>query len=239
MSKRNSRAAKAARRAAREAKPATTMPPTTTRAAVADAVHKAVSDLHATYPDYDQAGLGACALYAFAGAVVASVVTGGTYHPQAGKLIVRTGPKDEDGAYDALQMDPAVTGYNGMEFHAWFVRDPGRGPGRQSVAWAELELADLSFRHYPAMARAHGAEWNRGGWPAYFWDRASRVLDLGVTLAADARMQEMVTGDSGTRRIGEAVSRVALDYYAGRVPVLPWRAMDAEDLAAWERGQGR
>jgi hypothetical protein len=180
MSARNRPAAKAARRAERERPPAA--------ARIAEAVHQAVCEV--TGSD----GFSHCALYASVGATVASLATGDEYVVNAGRLEVGTGTRDAVDTELYLGMDPALSGYSGREFHAWFIRRPAEGP--TGVLFTadprSVEVADLSMRHYRAMAEAIGMTWQRETLPAWYWGTLDGLRDLRVNLSADAEMTTML-----------------------------------------------
>jgi hypothetical protein len=206
MSARNRPAAKAARRAIRREQAVASVP--SLRARIAEAVHLAVCEVTASD------GFGHCALYARAGAVVASVATGSEYVINAGKLEVGTGALDP-GDSDAelyLGMDPALSGYSGTEFHAWCLRRPSCGtPGvLQAVDPRSVEIADFSVRHYRAMSEAIGLPWQREELPASYWGPLSGLRDLRVNLSADAEMTMMLIRQQPAGPVKDAI-RLALD----------------------------
>lgn len=195
MSARNSHAAKAARRVARSsAAAAAGMPPSHAR--IAEAVHRAVCNVTGG------GGFGHCALYARAGALVASCAMGrkDAYVINAGRMSVFTGVTDDDGAERHLMMDPAmagqpgavawgVPGAQGSEFHAWFVRRPeDLQPGTLQATPGDAEIIDLGMRHYPAMAEVVGLDWQREPLPRWYWGPFSGLAPLRVVLSADAEM---------------------------------------------------
>jgi hypothetical protein len=211
---RNRPAAKAARRAARQANTTPAAPAGISRARIAEAVHHAVCDV--TGSD----GFGHCALYARAGAVVASLATGREYVVNAGRLMAGTGtPDPEDaGAELHLGMDPALSGYSGREFHAWFIRRPsGAATGvLLSADPASVEVVDLSVRHYRPMAEAIGLPWQREELPPWYWGPLTGLRALRVTLSADAEMTTMLIREQPPGPV-KTVVRLALEQL-GRLP---------------------
>ena len=199
VSARNSLAAKAARRAGPD--------PGTSKARVAEAVHRAVCDVTGTD------GLGHCALYARAGAVVASVVTNAEYVVNAGRMTAGTGARDpeDDGTELYLGMDPALSGYCGMEFHAWCVRRPPGVPTGVLLQAdpSSVEVVDLSMRHYRAMAEAIGLPWPREPLPPWYWGSLAGLRELRVNLSADAEMTMMLIREQDPGPVRAAV-RLAL-----------------------------
>ena len=207
MSARNRPAAKAARRAERTAVAGRH------KARIAEAVHAAVCEV--TGSD----GFGHCALYARVGAAVASVVTGEEYVVNAGRMQAGTGtPDPQDGAELYLGMDPALSGYSGREFHAWILRRP---PGAATGALLQadpdsIEVADLSMRHYRAMAEAIGLPWQREALPPWYWGPLTGLRDLRVNLSADAEMTTMLLREQPLGPVKTAV-QLALRQL-GRLP---------------------
>jgi hypothetical protein len=205
VSARNRPAAKAARRSARHEQDGVPVP---VKARIAEAVHHAVCEVTASD------GFGHCALYARAGAAVASAVTGHQYVINAGRLEVGTGARDPEDS-DAelyLGMDPALSGYNGIEFHAWCLRRPSSGtPGvLQASDPRSVEIADFSVRHYRAMAEAIGLPWQREDLPASYWGPLSGLRDLRVNLSADAKMTMMLIREQPAGPVKDTI-RLALD----------------------------
>src|SRR5262245_9152683 len=113
------------------------------RAAIAEAVHQAICQVS------DSDGRGMCAYYARAGAVVTGVVTGQEYGFNAGLIQIDVGDRNASGDL-WFTMDPAASGYNGMEFHAWFVRRPPGATTGETITGRRnrrIEVVDLSWRH--------------------------------------------------------------------------------------------
>lgn len=160
------------------------------KARIAEAVHQAVCQV--TGSD----GFGHCALYASVGAAVMSAATGAEYVVNAGRLEVGTGARDpEDGdAETYLGMDPALSGYSGREFHAWILRrPPGMAVGTVFQADpGSVEVADLSMRHYRAMAEGIGLTWQREALPPWYWGPLASLREMRVNLYADAEMTAML-----------------------------------------------
>jgi hypothetical protein len=104
---------------------------------LAHAVHKAVCEYHG------DDGLGHCADYAFAGAVLLSALTKKRYIPQAGSLWVNGDPGDPT---LCMAMLAEADGIYAGEFHSWIV---GPVDGQKSGPMADhVELIDLSARHF-------------------------------------------------------------------------------------------
>jgi len=171
MSKRNSHAAKALRRAERQGKqPATDI----SHAQIAEAVHQAVCQATGTN------GFRQCIAYAVPGAAVASVITGQPHIMQAGGIEVLTGDVTGEGeaalVLDPLSADPEG-GVENQEFHAWFSPEPvGLARGVvTSVRRDDLIIADLSMRHFSEYCAAAGAPWSREPLPAYCWASAHQI----------------------------------------------------------------
>lgn len=208
MSARNRPAAKTARRARRQEHQHDTVAPGISKARIAEAVHEAVC--HVTGSD----GFGHCALYARAGAVVASVITGTEYVVNAGRLEAGTGTPDPEDASTELYlgMDPALSGHSGREFHAWFIRrPPGTAQGVLLTADPDtVEVADLAVRHYRAMAEAIGLPWRREALPPWYWGSLAGLRDLRVNLSADAEMTAMLLREQPTGPVRAAI-RLALE----------------------------
>ena len=85
MSRRNSLAVKATRRAARASGS------TPSRARIAEALHQAVCEVTGTD------GFLQCVDYAWSGAYIAGIITGRPHHMQAGSAYVYCSPADDDG----------------------------------------------------------------------------------------------------------------------------------------------
>ena len=209
MSARNSRAAKAGRRAEREGRQRAG------RARMAEAVHEAVCQV--TGSD----GFGHCPLYAWAGAVVASVVTGGDYDLHAGAVTVWTGDVNANGEL-ALRIDPPGAEFDhpllgtmpgGMangELHAWFSPRPtGLVPGVVTeIRKADLVVADFGMRHLRRHAAEAGMPWEREPLPAYCW---ASLPNVGARLRVDYEPEPPTTEfvHDKLRRMGAAPYDVA------------------------------
>jgi len=209
MSSRNSRAAKAARREDRQARQDGALPGGVRKARFAEAVHQAVCEV--TGSD----GFGHCALYARAGAVAAAMVTGrDDYVVNAGRLTAGTGARDpDDGDTElCLGMDPALSGYSGREFHAWILRRPAAAPSGVLLQADPdtVEVADLSMRHYKAMAEAIGLPWQREPLPGWYWGSIAELRALRVNLSADVEMTTMLIREQPLAPV-QAVARQALE----------------------------
>jgi hypothetical protein len=175
------------------------------RGAIAEAVHQAVC--HAS----DSDGRNLCAYYARAGAIVTSVVAGrNEYAFSAGGIEVAVGDRNGDGDL-WLAMDPSESGYNGMEFHAWFVRAPAwMAPGPVSArAGKRVEVVDLAMRHLRRNAEMLGMPWRRESLPVFFWDEASKLQRLRVRLRTDPKTTAMCIERQPMDQV-EAIVRLAL-----------------------------
>lgn len=167
MSARNSRAAKAARRAGRQDRQREDAGHGISRVRIAEAVHEAVCLV-----GRDE-GIGHCDGYAFGAAIVLSVLTRQEWHAQGGMAQFGTGiDRDHpDGeqcftwmpwATDLTVAPNGMTGGGGLangELHAWAARAE-----RGQVA----EVADIAARHVPRLARMSGMGWDRDDMP-YAW----------------------------------------------------------------------
>lgn len=200
----------------------TPLPAEAVRAGIAEAVHAAVTDYRASRQGSGQ-GLGAdysSALYAAAGAELAGLVTGGDYRPQAGALEVRVSDTPATGGTGGIfHLNPARTGYDGTEYHAWFVRHPGAG--------SDSEIADLGLRHYEALSRlawlgsgTHDLTWSRVGWPHYYWGTQSGLRTLGVRLTAHWRATVVFDSPPVQDHVRD-VAAIAFDYYRDRKQAQP------------------
>ena len=172
---------------------------------MAEAVHQAVREV--TGSD----GFGYCPLYAWAGAVVASVVTGSDYDLHAGAVTVWTGDVNADGEL-ALLVDPDGAEFdhpalgtirggraNG-ELHAWFSpRPPAAVPGEvMEISRAELVIADLGMRHLRRHVTEAAMPWKRAPLPAYCWASAASVsMRLRVDYYPDPDTTALVLGKLG------------------------------------------
>ena len=200
MSARNSRAAKAARRAGRQDRRRDEVAPGISRARTAEAVHQAVCDV--TGGD----GYGMCHLYARAGALVASVATGRPYMWQAGELLVGTGDANEDGELH-FQYKPAASGYNGLEFHCWITERPAGEPGTVMTGGPEVEYADFALRHVMRAIGLSGFPWRRERLPAYYWGSYAGLASLRVFPKADSQMMALIASrDADADLIGETAA---------------------------------
>jgi hypothetical protein len=192
VSARNSHAAKAARRKARESATGGTAPrrqiTPARKDAIAEAVHQAVSLV------FGNDGIGQCGAYAISGSVVLSRITGQEWILQAGEA--RFGTGNEAGSAEgeicysfvpsatspARTLDgkqATVGGLENGELHAWCVR-----PENDRAA----EIVDFSARHVPLLAERAGLGWAREPLP-YLWgtpedlwrDRFMHMPDLRTT----------------------------------------------------------
>lgn len=192
MSRCNSRSAKAARRVQREAPGGSGK---ISRARIAQAVHEAVCEVTGTD------GYGHCVMYAQAGALTASVLTGRDYVLQAGAAVVFTGDVNGYGEL-ALHVDPAGSEWNGQrggrennELHCWLTRRPAEVPGSAVPATPGDEVADFSLRHWRWAVAEAGMPWSREPLPAFWWGPLSGLNDLRVRYTADADTMRLVYGE--------------------------------------------
>jgi hypothetical protein len=183
VSARNSRDAKAARRAGRQDRQRAEVTPRISRARIAEAVHEAVCLVGR------DDGIGHCDGYAIAGAVVLSVLTRQDWHPQGGEARFGTGREIDSPegelcfSWQPSATTPAVTpngitGGGGLangELHAWAARAEGG-----MVA----EVADFSARHVPLLARMSGMGWEREDVP-YVWGTPQQLHEQRFWFIAD------------------------------------------------------
>lgn len=186
-----------------------------TRAQIADAIDRAVRDVTGTD------GVGHCAIYALAGAVVANIVTGDEYLPQAGKLVVAASTGTDDGGdyTDYMEMDPVAgraDGHNrdgqNSEFHAWAVRVPRRArQGELYVLGDDDVLMDLSFHHMPLWAQRFREDWwQRSDWPPYFWGTVRELRALDVQLQTDEQTTAEMLAHPGNSDLTFLVAKAAM-----------------------------
>jgi len=112
---------------------------------MAEAVHAAVCAVTGG------SGPGRCAHYAVAGAVLATVVTGKQYIPQAGSLYLSADPADPT-LYTAMV---AEDGIESGEFHCWCVGPVEEGRKSGPVT-PDQEFVDFSARHFKALVEKLG-----------------------------------------------------------------------------------
>ena len=151
--------------------------------------------------------------------MLATHLTRTEYVFQAGAAFfgVNDGPRNKDDVDFAMM--PAASGYNGCEFHAWFVRKPN-GARRGEICRVSLddEFVDLSLRHIPAMAAnptfGERIEWKRTKWPDYFWGRMRDLAALKVRFEVDARVLEEILKEENWKLV-ESVVRRALAIIKG------------------------
>ena len=151
---------------------------------IAEAVHFAVCE------DTSSDGRRLCSRYATAGAMLMEHITGQNYIPQVGAVWI--GLTDDAGADDDhFSAVPERSHYDGTEFHAWFVRVPAGTPGGMQRI-PDLEIIDLSLRHFPSMAKAEGFDWQRTDWPRYFWGTLGELRALRAYLRPDMKAMETI-----------------------------------------------
>jgi hypothetical protein len=140
----------------------------TVKERMAEAVHAAVCAVTGGI------GLGRCAHYAVAGAVLATVFTGKQYIPQAGSLYLSADPADPT-LYTAMV---AEDGIESGEFHCWCVGPVEEGRKSGPVT-PDLEIVDFSARHFKALVEELGVVEERqrlpgGGFLTVFAPATSR-----------------------------------------------------------------
>jgi len=152
------------------------------RKRISNVVHRAICE--ETLGD----GQGLCHLYCRVGKVVTTALTGHKYAFQIGEAMVR---RNEDYPnYRFLSINPSEK--NG-QFHAWFVRVPENMDSDTHFRIDnidDLEMVDLSFRHFPGLAKSVGLEWQRSNWPLFFWGTQRELTRLGVGFKCDATLLE-------------------------------------------------
>jgi len=186
MSSRNSHAAKAARRAEREARmPAPRRPVPVDKDAVAEAVHQAVCLV-----SRDQ-GAGHCDAYAFGGAAVLSRLTGCQWWPQAGEARYGTG-RDRDAAEGEICFAYQPSG-QGLAITAGGTMQEGGLANGEVHVWAAraedgmvAEVADFGARHVPALSSACGIGWAREPLDCVWGTRAELAAQRIWHIAEDA-----------------------------------------------------
>jgi hypothetical protein len=215
VSARNSRGAKAARRNERARHAAVgTLPgwsAPVTQAEIAGAVHDAVTE--AVTQTTGLPGSQLCALYAWAGAMVATVATGALYGFQAGGVCVVNALGE--GLYVLGPGWGPVDGEH--DFHAWF--SPVLTAADADELWKMppwLEIADLSMRHFQPQAARAGLTWNRGPLPAWCWDKRTTIRDsLRVTYRphreTTLRIHEEIARNSTWWEVGDYVATAAAE----------------------------
>jgi hypothetical protein len=172
---------------------------------IANAVHRAVCEFTETD------GFRSCVAYAQVGAYVANIVShdDNRYVCQAGGVRVRL-DKDDD---LCIEMRPAATDYSGLELHCWITRVPRNAVNGVivDVPPDQLEIADLSLRHFPKHAEVFGLPWRRTNWPNFFWGKCSELRALGVYPFVDERMMRMVMEDQRKDKWFPTMVRRALE----------------------------
>lgn len=205
MSTRNSRAAKAARRAARQDhRPEAA--PSLDKARIADAIHEAVCLV-----GRDE-GVGHCDAYAFAGAIVLAVLTKQDWSVQGGAAYFGTGvdldsPEGELAfAYVPSETSPietpnGMTGPGGLtngELHAWCAR---------AQDGQAAEIADFSARHIPHLSRLCGFGWKREE-PPYLWGTPRDLYEQRYNYRAELETVNLIHKNfsENTRSYGDAAT---------------------------------
>lgn len=118
-----------------------------------------------------------CWVYAVSGAMALNLLADAidTYTYTAGTLRVRTGVED-----GYLTLDPNYPRDAGVEYHAWIVSTP-QGPQRGIPIETppDMEVIDLSARHYATHAVAAGLPFNRPDLARYVWTRFGDLPAMG------------------------------------------------------------
>jgi hypothetical protein len=110
-----------------------------------EAVHAAVCEVTRG------TGLGRCAHYAVAGSILATVVTGKRFIPQAGSLYLSLDPADPTLCTAMIAEDGIESG----EFHCWSIGPVEEGRKSGPVT-PDQEFVDFSARHFKALVEKLG-----------------------------------------------------------------------------------
>jgi hypothetical protein len=171
-----------------------------------------------------------------AGAFLATHLTGNEYVFQAGAAFfgVKDGPRGRDDVDFA--MIPEASGYNGYEFHAWFVRRP-RGVGNGEVCRGN-EFVDLSLRHIPAlvvspMILGEPVEWKRTNWPDFFWGRLRELTALKIRLHPDRRVMENV-GNKHDMKLAAQVAQTRLGNHRKKPSTTAANRVSEDSQRQWD-----
>jgi hypothetical protein len=155
------------------------LPPLELREKIARAVHEAIC------AETESDGSDKCLYYARVGALIARKYIGRDYRWEVGEIYVGCSADAEQGD-PMFAMVPRLSGYNGLEFHAWF-----RAKG-------DDEYVDLSFRHLPTLAQrptpfGKVPPWTRtGAWPEFFWGFEAELYRKAVWITHDKKMQWVI-----------------------------------------------
>lgn len=256
MSARNSLAAKAARRAdraGRDAQRTQVRVSVAEQAAAADVVHRAVCTV--TQGD----GFGHCMLYAWAGAVLLTRITGRLHVPQGGGVSIRTGDVNAQGeafyvvmpgggAFTTAAGELMAGGRDNGEFHAWTVQVPGGIPdgarGIVPIPAGQLIIADFAARHFRrAMELSGMRRQERRGLapvPDWCWGTSADIgAGAGIAYMEDLATTQMVRDhlaaiDAEVVEPLTALTLVLWDGHERGVPV----EIDVRDMAELAEGAG-
>jgi hypothetical protein len=190
---------------------------------IAEAVHAAVCEVTGG------TGLGRCAHYAVAGSILATVVTGKRYIPQAGSLYLSHDPAD-------LTLCTAMVCEDGIksnEFHCWCVGPVEEGLKSGPVT-PDLGFVDFSARHFKALVENVGMvedrqrlpdggvltvfgqatnRWLRPDPPKFIWSNLAGLPEW-VKYEADKAATETLLGELADF---EPVMKLAGRYFSGAV----------------------
>ena len=188
---------------------------------MAEAVHAAVCEATGG------SGLGRCAHYAVAGSILATVVTGKRFIPQAGSLYLSTDPADPT-LYTAMV---AEDGIESGEFHCWCI-GPVEDGRKSGPVTPDQEFVDFSARHFKALVEKLGVvedrqrlpgggfftfftpttnQWQRPDPPKYIWSSQGRLPEW-VMYEADQAATETLFRELADF---EPVIKAAGRYYFG------------------------
>ena len=194
---------------------------------IAEAVHAAVCAVTGGN------GLGRCAHHAVAGSVLATVVTGKRYIPQAGSLYLSHDPADPTLCTAMVCED----GIESNEFHCWCVGPVEEGHKSGPVT-PDHEFVDLSARHFKALVEDLGmmkdrqrlpgggfltafapsaSRWRRPDPPKYIWSNQAGLPEW-VQYKADEAATETLFRELADF---EPVIKLAGRYYLGAKGTCP------------------
>jgi hypothetical protein len=162
-----------------------------------------------------------------AGAVLATVVTGKQYIPQAGSLYLSANPADPT-SYTAMV---AEDGIESGEFHCWCVGPVEEGRKSGPVT-PDLEIVDFSARHFKALVEKLGMvedrqrlpgggfltvfspamnRWQRPDPPKFIWSNQARLPEWVIYEADQAATEALFRSLADF----EPVIKLAGRYYLG------------------------
>lgn len=173
-----------------------------TREAISAAVDRAVREVCAELRE-DPAE--SCLLYAYAGGVVAALVSGegeNEWCTTVGSLWVEPFP----GAEEWFAFDAERDGLFGS--HVWAARPFADG---------RIEILDLSLRHIPTRVRRLGGRWDRGEFPPYLWCAPDDVPPF-IRYNGNQGLTELMRA-SVSREQNEAIHQIASRAYNRLVPI--------------------